>query len=41
VARAKFRQHYRSDRLNESSMKTLTLVKVNSRWLIREERSGD
>jgi hypothetical protein len=41
VARARFRQHYRSDRLNESGIKTLTFVNVNRRWLIREESSAE
>ena len=39
-ASARFVQDYRSDRLNESSDKTLTLVKADRTWLIRQERSG-
>ena len=35
-----FRQNYRSDSLSISSTKTLSLVRVNDRWLIREERVG-
>ncbi len=35
-----FRQNYRSDSLSVSSTKTLSLVRVNDRWLIREERVG-
>jgi tetratricopeptide (TPR) repeat protein len=35
-----FRQHYRSDSLKTSSTKTLELVKVDGKWLIREERVG-
>lgn len=35
-----FRQNYRSDSLSISSTKTLSLVRINERWLIREERVG-
>ena len=35
-----FRQNYRSDSLKASSMKTLSLVKVDGKWLIRQERVG-
>lgn len=38
VARARFRQNYRSNKLTESSNKTLTLVKTNQQWLIQQER---
>ncbi|MEK7230630.1 MAG: nuclear transport factor 2 family protein [Pseudomonadota bacterium] len=38
VARARFRQDYRSNKLTESSVKTLTLVKTNEQWLIQQER---
>jgi hypothetical protein len=34
----KFRQNYRSDTLNTSGNKTLTLVKNNGRWQIFQER---
>ena len=34
----KFRQGYKSDSLNTSGAKTLTLVKVNDRWQIIQER---
>ncbi|HZM34481.1 MAG TPA: tetratricopeptide repeat protein [Burkholderiales bacterium] len=35
-----FQQTYRSDRFNGTSTKTLTMVKSNGRWLIREEKVG-
>ena len=35
-----FRQHYRSDALKVSSTKTLVMVKLGEKWLIREERVG-
>ena len=35
-----FRQTYRSDRLNTTSRKTLEMVKIEGRWLIKEEKSG-
>lgn len=38
-ATVRFRQDYRSDRLNDSGMKTLGLVKAGGKWLIRRERS--
>lgn len=38
VATARFRQHYRSNRLTESGIKTLTLVRTNQQWLIQQER---
>ena len=34
----KFRQGYKSDALNTSGAKTLTLVKNNDRWQIVQER---
>ena len=37
VARAQFFQEYRSDKLSETSRKTLTLVKLEDKWLIRQE----
>ena len=40
TARARFRQDYRSDLLTERESKTLTFVKVNQKWLIRQEQSG-
>jgi len=39
-ARVTFRQTYRSDKLKNTSRKTLDLVKVDGRWQIREEKSG-
>ncbi|MFM9969250.1 MAG: tetratricopeptide repeat protein [Burkholderiales bacterium] len=36
-----FRQNYRSDTLNVSSMKTLTMTRSNGKWLIQQERSGN
>src|SRR5438094_1167989 len=39
-ASVSFRQTYRSDRLNTKSRKTLELVKLDGRWLIREEKAG-
>ena len=39
-ARVRFVQDYRSDRLSESGSKTLTLVKADRTWLIRQEQSG-
>ena len=38
IATARFRQHYRSNRLTETGNKTLTLVKTNQKWLIQQER---
>lgn len=38
VATARFRQNYRSNRLTESGIKTLTLVRTNQQWLIQQER---
>ena len=38
VATARFRQNYRSNRLTESGIKTLTLVKTSQQWLIQQER---
>jgi ketosteroid isomerase-like protein len=38
IAKARFRQNYRSDKLTENSSKTLTLVKTNQKWLIQQER---
>ena len=36
-----FRQHYRSDSLKADSNKTLVMVRVDGRWLIRQERVGN
>ncbi len=38
IAKARFRQSYRSNRLTENNSKTLTLVKTNQQWLIQQER---
>lgn len=38
IAKAGFRQNYRSNRLTENSVKTLTLVRTNQKWLIQQER---
>ena len=38
IATARFRQNYRSNRLTENGIKTLTLVKTNQKWLIQQER---
>lgn len=40
-ASAKFKQHYSANGLDVSSRKTLQLVKVNDRWLIVKESSGN
>lgn len=39
-ATAVFRQAYRSDTLKSNSTKTLRLVKVGGKWLIKQERVG-
>ena len=39
-ATVKLRQSYRSDLLKTNSSKTLRMVKVGDRWLIKQERSG-
>ncbi|MFZ1908020.1 MAG: tetratricopeptide repeat protein [Burkholderiales bacterium] len=39
-ARVTFRQIYRSDRFSGSSNKMLDMVKIDGRWLIRQERAG-
>jgi hypothetical protein len=39
-ALATFRQNYRSDALKSSNTKTLKLVKVGDKWLIKQERVG-
>jgi tetratricopeptide (TPR) repeat protein len=39
-ASVSFRQTYRSDKLNTRSRKTLELVQMDGRWLIREEKAG-
>ena len=39
-ATATFRQNYRSDALKSSNTKTLKLVKVGDKWLIKQERVG-
>jgi tetratricopeptide (TPR) repeat protein len=36
-----FRQSYKSDKLNVSSLKTLSMAKSNGKWLIVQERSGN
>ena len=38
AATAVFRQSYRSDTLKSDSVKTLKLVKVGGKWLIKQER---
>ncbi|MGH8745771.1 MAG: tetratricopeptide repeat protein [Burkholderiales bacterium] len=40
AARVTFHQAYRSDRFSGTSDKTLEMVKIDGRWLIREERVG-
>jgi tetratricopeptide (TPR) repeat protein len=40
AALVSFRQTYQSDRFNGTSNKTLTMVKSDGRWLIREEKGG-
>jgi len=35
-----FRQTYKSDKLTSKTRKTLELVKVDNRWLIRDEKAG-
>jgi|GEM_PF-1082605 TPR repeat protein len=39
VARARFVQEYRADRRRETALKTLTLIKSERTWLIRQEES--
>ena len=39
-ASVSFRQTYRSDKLKSRSRKTLELVQMDGRWLIREEKAG-
>ena len=39
-AQAQFRQNYSSDTINNLSMKTLALQRVDGKWLIRQETSG-
>lgn len=41
TATARFRQMYSSDRLDEVSRKTVTLVKQSGKWLITQEHSVD
>ena len=36
-----FRQHYRSDSIKADSNKTLLMVRVDGKWLIRQERVGN
>lgn len=36
-----FRQHYRSDSIKADSNKTLVMVRVDGKWLIRQERVGN
>ncbi|MCL2635365.1 MAG: tetratricopeptide repeat protein [Betaproteobacteria bacterium] len=38
-ATAKFRQYYKAPGLNSSTIKTMTLVRAASRWLIKEENT--
>lgn len=40
TANARFVQHYRSDRMESSTGKTLRLERVGNRWMIVEERVG-
>ena len=40
AARATFHQIYRSDRFSGRSDKILDMVKIDGRWLIRQERTG-
>ncbi len=40
AARVMFHQDYRSDRFSGTSDKTLDMVKIDGRWLIRQERVG-
>ncbi len=40
AARVTFHQVYRSDRFSGSSNKTLDMVKIDGRWMIRQERVG-
>ncbi|MGA7986628.1 MAG: tetratricopeptide repeat protein [Burkholderiales bacterium] len=40
AARVTFHQIYRSDRFSGSSNKTLEMVKIDGRWLIRQEQAG-
>ncbi|MFZ6817556.1 L,D-transpeptidase family protein [Undibacterium sp. Ji22W] len=40
TATVKFRQNYQSGALMASSRKTLTMVKQDGKWLIRQERTG-
>lgn len=39
-ARVSFRQTYRSDKLKTRSLKTLELVQMDGKWLIKEEKAG-
>lgn len=41
TATVRFQQAYRSDRLNSTSSKTLSMVKQDGKWLIARERSVD
>lgn len=40
TAQVKFRQIYKSDQLTANSRKTLSMVKHDGKWLIKQERSG-
>ena len=40
-AKISFRQHYRSDSLKVDSSKTLVMVRVDGKWLIKQERVGN
>ncbi len=39
-ATARFREDYKAGSLTANSRKTLTLEKVNGKWLIAQERTG-
>jgi tetratricopeptide (TPR) repeat protein len=41
TATVTFRQHYRSDSLKVSSVKTLVLAQSGGKWLIKQERTGN
>jgi hypothetical protein len=40
ITTVSFRQHYRSDSFKGDSNKTLVMVRVDGKWLIRQERVG-
>src|SRR3990172_4840256 len=41
ITTVSFRQHYRSDSFKGDSNKTLDMVRVDGKWLIRQERVGN